>query len=173
FGSFAENYEFAAMKSSGISLYRAMRSLIVFMVALGAFTFYFANSVIPRAEFKAYNLKQNIAKVKPAMAISEGIFNDIQDMNIKVEKKHGKDDRLLDNVILHQKNSKGENKTVIKAKKGELISNEKSDILKLKLIDGYYYEDQTPSNPKNLDNYPHAKAEFEVYTINVDLSEMN
>ncbi|MGS2764869.1 LptF/LptG family permease [Sinomicrobium sp. M5D2P9] len=173
FGSFAENYEFAAMKSSGISLYRAMRSLIVFMIALGAFTFYFANSIIPRAEFKAYNLKQNIAKVKPAMAISEGMFNDIQDMNIKVEKKHGKDDRLLDNVILHQKNSKGENKTVIKARKGELISNEKSDILKLKLMDGYYYEDQTPSNPKNLDNYPHAKAEFEVYTINVDLSDMN
>ncbi|SFW56329.1 lipopolysaccharide export system permease protein [Sinomicrobium oceani] len=173
FGSFAENYEFAAMKSSGISLYRAMRSLIIFMIALGAFTFYFANSIIPRAEFKAYNLKRNIAKVKPAMAISEGMFNDIQDMNIKVEKKHGKDDRLLDNVILHQKNSKGENKTVIKAKKGELISNEKSDILKLKLIDGYYYEDQSPSNPKNQENYPHAKAKFEVYTINVDLSEMN
>ncbi|MBC9794804.1 LptF/LptG family permease [Sinomicrobium weinanense] len=173
FGSFAENYEFAAMKSSGISLYRAMRSLIVFMIALGGFTFYFANSVIPRAEFKAYNLKKNIAKVKPAMAISEGMFNDIQEMNIKVEKKHGDNDRLLDNVILHKKDSRGENKTVIKAKKGELISNEKSDILKLKLMDGYYYEDQKPSNPRNIDNYPHAKAKFEIYTMNVDLSELN
>ena len=30
FGNFAENYEFAAMKSSGISLQRAMRGLIIF-----------------------------------------------------------------------------------------------------------------------------------------------
>jgi len=30
FGSFAENYEFAAMKSTGISLHRAMRSLSCF-----------------------------------------------------------------------------------------------------------------------------------------------
>ncbi|RAV30237.1 LptF/LptG family permease [Sinomicrobium soli] len=173
FGSLAENYEFAAMKSSGISLYRAMRSLIVFMVALGGFTFYFANSVIPKAEFKAYNLRKNIAKVKPALAISEGMFNDIEDMNIKVEKKYGEDDRMLKNVILHKKNSRGENLLVIKAKDGELISSEKSDILKLKLIDGYYYEDQKPSNPKNRDNYPHAKAKFEIYTLNMDLSQVN
>ncbi len=173
FGSFAENYEFAAMKSSGISLYRAMKSLIVFMIALGAFTFYFANSIIPKAEFKAYNLRKNIAKVKPALAISEGMFNDIEDMNIKVEKKYGEDDRMLKNVILHKKNSRGENLLVIKAKDGELISSENSDILKLKLIDGYYYEDQKPSNPRNRDNYPHAKAKFEFYTLNMDLSEVN
>ncbi len=35
FGNFAENYEFAAMKSTGISLQRAMRSLSVFIVGLG------------------------------------------------------------------------------------------------------------------------------------------
>ncbi|MCB0456509.1 MAG: LptF/LptG family permease, partial [Flavobacteriaceae bacterium] len=31
FGSFAEKYEFAAMKSTGISLQRAMRSVMVFI----------------------------------------------------------------------------------------------------------------------------------------------
>ena len=30
YGEFAENYEFAAMKSSGISLSRALRTLVVF-----------------------------------------------------------------------------------------------------------------------------------------------
>ncbi|MEN0082763.1 LptF/LptG family permease, partial [Flavobacterium lindanitolerans] len=34
FGNLAENYEFAAMKSSGISLQRAMKSLMVFIVFL-------------------------------------------------------------------------------------------------------------------------------------------
>ena len=43
FGNFAENYEFAAMKASGISLQRSMLSLIVFVILLGGVTFYFAN----------------------------------------------------------------------------------------------------------------------------------
>tara|TARA_R110001583_G_scaffold130350_3_gene282086 strand:+ start:1017 stop:1328 length:312 start_codon:yes stop_codon:yes gene_type:complete len=40
FGSFAENYEFAAMKSTGISLQRAMKGLSVFIVGLGIVTFF-------------------------------------------------------------------------------------------------------------------------------------
>jgi len=50
FGSFAEHYEFAAMKASGISLQRSMRSLIVLVSFMGLFTFYFANEVIPAAK---------------------------------------------------------------------------------------------------------------------------
>ena len=34
FGGFSENYEFAAMKSTGISLQRAMKSLSIFIVLL-------------------------------------------------------------------------------------------------------------------------------------------
>ena len=83
FGTLAENYEFAAMKASGISLQRAMLSLIVFIIFLGGVTFYFANSVIPASEQKIYNLRRNIAKVKPAVAIVEGVFSDFEgaDMN--------------------------------------------------------------------------------------------
>ncbi|WP_304139606.1 LptF/LptG family permease, partial [Mesonia mobilis] len=47
FGGFAENYEFAAMKSSGISLQRAMRSLIFFISFLSVVALFFANTVIP------------------------------------------------------------------------------------------------------------------------------
>lgn len=46
FGNFAENYEFAAMKSTGISLQRAMAGLTVFIVILGIATFFFSNNVI-------------------------------------------------------------------------------------------------------------------------------
>ena len=34
FGDLAENYEFAAIKSSGISLFRSMKSLIIFNIFL-------------------------------------------------------------------------------------------------------------------------------------------
>ena len=173
FGSFAENYEFAAMKASGISLRRAMKSLIIFISFLGIGTFLFANNVIPHAEFKSYNLRKNIAKLKPALAINEGIFNDIGDINIKVDEKYGENDNFLKNVIIHKKNKNGENRTVIRSLDGELKSDDDSNILGLILKNGNYYEDVKPSNPKNQDKYPHAKAHFETYTINIDLNQFN
>jgi len=60
FGSFAENYEFAAMKSSGISLKRAMRSLIIFIFILSGIAFLFANNIIPQAQYKFINLRKSI-----------------------------------------------------------------------------------------------------------------
>lgn len=52
FGTLSEQYEFAAMKSTGISLQRAMRSLSVFILLLSAIAFVFANNVIPYSEYK-------------------------------------------------------------------------------------------------------------------------
>jgi len=177
FGTFAENYEFAAMKASGISLQRGMRSLIVFVLFLGLVTFFFANDVIPKSEQKMFNLRRNIAKVKPAAAITEGVFSDFEGtgdgMNIKVDKKHGEQDRFLENVIIHKKTDQNINNTVIKAKSGELISSEASDIIQLVLKDGNYYEDLMPKDPKERRKHPFAKSNFETYTINIDISELN
>ncbi len=177
FGTFAENYEFAAMKASGISLQRGMRSLIVFVLFLGVVTFFFANNVIPKSEQKMFNLRRNIAKVKPAAAITEGVFSDFEGtgegMNIKVEKKYGEQDRFLDNVIIHKKTKQNLNNTVIKAKGGELISSEESDIIQLVLKDGNYYEELMPRDAKERRKEPFAKADFETYTINIDISELN
>ncbi|MCK0159730.1 LptF/LptG family permease [Muricauda sp. F6463D] len=177
FGAFAENYEFAAMKASGISLQRGMRSLIIFVLFLGVVTFFFANNVIPKSEQKMFNLRRNIAKVKPAAAITEGVFSDFEGtgegMNIKVDKKHGDQDRFLDNVIIHKKTAQNINNTVIKAKSGELISSEASDIIQLVLKDGNYYEDVMPKDAKERRKQPFAKSNFETYTINIDISELN
>ena len=63
-----------------------MRSIIAVNLVLCIGMFFIANSLIPFAEFKSYNLRKNLAKVKPALAITEGVFSDINNMNIKVEK---------------------------------------------------------------------------------------
>ena len=177
FGTFAENYEFAAMKASGISLQRGMRSLIVFVLFLGVVTFFFANNIIPKSEQKMFNLRRNIAKVKPAAAITEGVFSDFEGtgegMNIKVERKYGEQDRFLENVIIHKKTKQSVNNTVIKAQSGELISSEDSDIIQLVLKDGHYYEELKPKKASDRKKHPFAKSEFETYTINIDISELN
>ncbi|MDT0539905.1 LptF/LptG family permease [Croceitalea sp. P059] len=175
FGTFAENYEFAAMKASGISLQRGMRSIIVFVSILGVGTFFLANNVIPAAEQKIFNMRRNIAKLKPAAVIVEGVFSDIEGtaMNIKVARKFGEEDRFLDDVIIHQKSTTNLNTTVIKAKTGELISSEDSDIIQLVLNDGYYYDEMQRKSSKDQKKKPFARSKFETYIKNIDVSSLN
>lgn len=173
FGSFAENYEFAAMKSSGISLQRAMRSLTVFILLISVTAFFFANNVIPAAEYKSINLRKNIAKLKPAMAISEGVFNDLGTINIKVEDKSGDNGKYLTDVIIHKKANRSGNFTVIKAEEGELAGSTNSDVLSLILKNGNYYDEVQTSDYSKRRNKPFLKSYFEEYTINLDLSDFN
>jgi lipopolysaccharide export system permease protein len=174
FGSLSENYEFAAMKSSGISLQRAMRSLTVFIFILSIVAFIFANNVIPYAEYKFINFRRNLAQVKPAMAIAEGQFSEIGNYTIKVAKKSGENGNLLSDIIIHIKSTNGEgNKTIIRAKRGELVSSENSNTLQLLLFDGYYYEDIYPKKYEERQRMPFAKATFKKDVINIDLSKLN
>ncbi|WP_121966726.1 LptF/LptG family permease [Myroides sp. N17-2] len=171
FGSFAENYEFAAMKASGISLKRAMRPLSIFIFILAGISFWFANDVIPKAEYKFLNLRKEIIQTKPAMAIAAGQFNDLGQVNIKVDNKTGDKGQYLDNVTMHVKSNSGyENKTVIRSVNGELETEESSNILKLHLFDGNYYDDVAAKNYEEAKKYPFIKTHFSKYTMNIDLS---
>jgi lipopolysaccharide export system permease protein len=174
FGNFAENYEFAAMKSTGISLQRSMRSLIVFILALGVACFFFANNVIPWGEYNFYNLRRNIAKKKPALAIAADQFNEIGNINIKVDEKTGDRGQFLEGIVIHEKSSirRGNYKVII-AEKGELKTSPTSNVLQLELMNGNYYEEIINKGRNNDNNKPHAKSYFDTYTINVDLEILN
>ncbi|MBW4361015.1 LptF/LptG family permease [Flavobacterium taihuense] len=174
FGNLSEHYEFAAMKSSGISLQRAMRSLTIAIALLSIVAFLFANNVIPYAEFRFVNFRKNIAQAKPALAITEGQFSDVGLYNIKVNKKSGENGNHLTGITIHQKSQNGDgSKTVIRATDGELISSDKTSILQLVLNDGNYYQDIVPKKYEDRDKLPFAKSSFKKYRINIDLSQLN
>tara|TARA_B100000900_G_scaffold68048_2_gene53351 strand:+ start:1368 stop:2726 length:1359 start_codon:yes stop_codon:yes gene_type:complete len=173
FGSLSENYEFAAIKASGISLQRSMKSLIFFTIFLGILTFFFSNNIAPLAEYNFHNLRKNISKVKPSMAIAEGQFSQIGDYNIKAEKKYGNNNELLEKVIIHQKKNKPGNYTVIKSKKGEIISKENSNVLQLKLYQGNHYDEIVSADFSKRINKPFVKSYFEEYLINIDIAALN
>ncbi len=174
FGDFAENYEFAAMKSAGISLNRALKMLTVFMCIFSVGAFFFANNVIPFAEYKFVNLRKNIAQKKPALAIAEGQFSDVGPYSIKVDKKSGENGNTLTGITIHQKSSTGEgNKIVIKANNGQLQGDENSNLLKLVLYKGYYYEDIIPKKYEDRNKLPFAKASFKTDIININLAKLN
>ena len=140
---------------------------------LGIGSFYFSNHVIPLGEFKYFNLRRNLAKLKPALAITEGIFNEIGEMNIKVSRKYGEDNRFLEDVIIHEKSPDNKNRVVIKAKRGELKSASIGQELQLILFDGNRYEEIYSSRAQELRKLKHAKVSFNEYVLNIDLSQFN
>ena len=172
FGDLAENYEFAAIKSSGISLFRSMKSLMYFNILLCILVYFVSNNLIPYSEFKSYNLRKNLAKVKPSLAITEGIFNDLGLMNIKVSNKSGIDNSNLEDVIIHKTNRNNDNAIVIKAKNGKLISDEENDILRIQLNDGYRYEEILAENPNSEQYKPHTQIHFETHELFIDLKKI-
>jgi len=94
-------------------------------------------------------------------------------INIKVDKKSGEKGQYLDNVTMHIKSSSGyDNKAVIRSTDGELESDETSNILKLHLFDGNYYEDVTPKSSSQMRRYPFVQTSFEKYTMNIDLNDL-
>ncbi|MFQ3351933.1 MAG: lipopolysaccharide export system permease protein [Candidatus Marivariicella framensis] len=173
YGTLSENYEFAAMKSTGISLQRAMLALVFFHIFLGIGTYFFSNHIIPYGELKSYNLRKNISKLKPALAIREGVFNDLGQMTIKVMRKYGDNNQLMEDIIIHEKTRDNKNRVVIKAESGELRSETTDAMLQMVLYNGYRYEDVVPKKLTDQIKYPFTKVHFEEYIMNIDLSQFN
>lgn len=172
-GNMAENYEFAAVKSAGISLQRFITPLVILMVFMSVANFLFLNYVFPYASLKSKNLIYNMKMKEPGLALVAGTFNtEIPGYSIKFQEKYGKDDSLLKNVLIYQIESNNLNNKVITAKKGEIISKEGSRYLTLKLEDGFYHEDMVTKarSSKERKKVPSSKAHFDEYKVNIDVS---
>jgi len=176
-GSLSENYEFAAVKSAGISLYQFIRPLIILMFILSGLNFLFLNYAFPRAAFKFKNMLVEMKKTQPTLALVSGTFNtEIPGHSIKFSEKYGEEDNLLKDVLIYYDLDKiGANLKSITAKNGEITTEEGSKYMTIILKDGYHYEDLTKprqSFAKSL-NMPGTKAHFDEYTVNIDISKLS
>ena len=116
-GDFGENYELAAMKSAGVSLFRIMRPMMVIMAFIAIGAFYFANNVIPVANLKAINLISNISQQKPAFNIIPGAFYGvINEFNIKIGSKGGENGNRLFDIFIYDHRDHAVNTKVTVAK---------------------------------------------------------
>ena len=176
-GTLSENYEFAAVKSAGISLQRFIRPLIILMLVLSGLNFLFLNYAFPRAAFKFKNMLLEMQKTQPALALVPGTFNtEIPGYSIKFAEKYGKENNLLKNVHIYYDLEKGKsNMKVIKAKNGEITTEEGSKYMTLVLKDGYHYEELSDNKKsyKEQQKMPATKAHFDEYVVNIDISKLN
>ena len=172
-GSIAEHYELAALKSSGLSLIRVMRPLIILVICISGFSLYFTNVVSPTATIKFKQILYDIVHKKPMMELKDNVFyNDLKGFTIRVGNKNEKTGELTDVLIYdHRDNSKG-NKSVIRAKKGQTKRSGSGNFMLLELYDGVSYEEREPNNKKGR-NHPHLKSTFEKSVLTLDLSSLD
>lgn len=170
FGNLAENYELAAMKSSGISLFRIMRPLIVLIVILAGLTFLFNNFILPTVSLKSTALLYDIRQKKPTVNIKEGIFyNKIDNYSIRVGSKSLNKDTLKD-IIIYDHSANDGNNIQTYAKAARMTTTSDTGALVLIMRDGNRYE--TVANKENANK---AKAlsilNFKQLQVNIELTD--
>ncbi len=174
-GNLSENYEFAAIKSAGISLQRLIRPLVILMFVLSSLNFLFLNYIFPYASLKSKNLIYNMKMKEPGLALVAGTFNtEIPGYSIKFKEKYGPENNFLKDVLIYEIKSNSVNNKVITAEKGEIVSEEGSRYLTLVLENGFYNEEiiNRKSTRKQRDKVPAIKAHFDRYKINIDVSSI-
>lgn len=140
FGNLGEKFELTAMKASGISLFKIMKPLTIFMVFLAIGAFFFQNNVLPVAQTKMWTLLFSVRQKTPEVEIPERSFYDqIPNMNLYVEHKNPETGMLYD-MILYDITQGLDNTRVILADSGRFNFTEDKTHLFLHLHHGEMFE---------------------------------
>lgn len=140
FGNLGEHFELTAIKSSGISLLRALLPIGIFVVGLSFLGYLSNNYLVPKVNLKTFSLLYDIRMKSPALEIKEGVFYDgIPNYSIKVNQKTGDED-LKDIIIYNHSNGLG-NLNVTLADSGRMESFFNDNYMKLTLYNGQNYEE--------------------------------
>jgi lipopolysaccharide export system permease protein len=144
FGNLGEHFELTAIKSSGISLIRALRPLFIFVVFLTILAYLSNNYLVPKVNLKTFSLLYDIRMKSPALDIKEGIFYaGIPNYSIKVNQKL--DDTRLRDIIIYDHSEGQGNINVILADSGRMESFFNDRYMRLILYNGVSYKESRSS----------------------------
>ena len=143
YGNLGEHHELTAIKASGIALTRILRPVLLLTLGLALGAFWFNETIVPRANLKAYSLLWDVRQQKLALDIREGVFyNGIPGYTIKVDKKTGKNGDRLHGVMIYDHTQKSGNAKVMLADSGRMFTRFNGAYLGLELFHGHNYVEQ-------------------------------
>ncbi|MGB9721328.1 MAG: LptF/LptG family permease [bacterium] len=158
FGRFSHDNEILALKTSGVSFLKMMRTpavvVVIIMIALAIFNNYF----LPEANHRGRNLMYDIARKRPAVRLSDGVFtNEFPGYTIYIAKKIEKTGDIFDVTIYDLRNN-----TITTAPNGNLQSIEAEDIMQFVLFNGEFHQ--------LIDNTKYQKTRFSKQVINIPIN---
>ncbi len=171
FGNMGEFSELTALKSSGISLQRIMRPLIILIAFVSVVSFFFSNNVLPFSNRKARTLLYDIRRKRPDINIQAGTFNnDIDGFSIKVTAKDP-DTNMMENLLIYDHRDRRGNVSVTYADSGYMrVSNDETALIMV-LYNGYSYTELSERNVSAGERkYPSRKDHFDEQQLVLSLS---
>jgi len=167
FGGLGENYELVAMKSSGISLIRIMRPLIVIAIIITITAFYFSNYILPTTNLRFTTLLWSVKQQRPELVLQPGVFtNEMDGYSIKVGDRDKKTNMLYNLLIYDHTNNKP-NVSVTVADSGFLRITDDRQYMVLNLFNGVNYEEEEINNRKAQQTHPYRRNRFDEQMLRV------
>ncbi len=162
FGRLSADNEITILKTSGISLYKVIRPVIITTILLTIFMFWFNDTLLPEYNHRARLLFASISRKKPTLQLEQGIYMNMGKYSIlvqNIERSLGQEvadksdilgpeypaedaaDRLRDITIFDR--SSADQQRTITAKQGRLVFDKKKERLVFTLFDGEIHEVNT------------------------------
>lgn len=139
-GNLGENFELLAMKSSGLSLMRILKPLLVVVFLISVGSFFISNNLVPYANRRMYDILFDIREQRQELKFQDGVFfNGLPDMSIRV----GHQDEttgLLHDVLIYDTRSKNGDMTTTIADSGYIRMSSDKAYLYVTLFNGQTYE---------------------------------
>ena len=171
FGNLGERFELTAMKSAGISLFRIMRPLTVFIALVCVSAFFFSNNILPRTQVKFWTLVFSLRQKSPELDIPAGEFyTGINGYNIYVRKKDTRTGLLRDLMIYDYSNG-FQNASVTVADSGRVCTTADQKYLQLTLYQGESFENLSQEQQRatrSAQNVPYRREMFRRKTLLIE-----
>ena len=173
FGDLGEHYELVAIKASGISLWTAMRPLLIFSMMLSGLAFIFSNSINPVAMLKFKTLLFDIRRQKLAFDIKEGQFyKDIENYVIYVDKK-GKDGSTIYGVKIYDHTERQGNTKIMVADSGMMSLSPNQRTIIFTLYNGHNYTEDISEEATYRTKRPFERMSFREEQIKFSLESFD
>lgn len=140
FSRFAAENEITAFKASGVSMQLLVRPVILAATLLALGMVWFNDQVLPRANHRLATLQQDIARVKPTLALNEQVINEVVrgSLYLRAARIEPGTNRMRDVTIYDLSNA--ESRRSIRADSGQLAFSPSGTDLVLTLYDGHSVE---------------------------------
>jgi len=173
FGNLGEKFELTAMKSAGVSLFRIMRPLTIFIGIIAVGAFFFSNYVLPASQSKLWALIFSLRQKNPELDIPVAEFYDgVQGFNIYVGKKNTHTG-LMQNMMIYDYSNGFENASVTVADSGRVFFTQDNRYLLLKLYSGESFENLDQQQQRatgSQKNVPYRRETFREKQVLIDFN---
>lgn len=168
-GNLGENYELAAIKSSGISLVRTVAPMFYVTMLVTIASLLLSFYVIPRSNLKLYSLLYDVQQVKPAMVLRPGNFyKGIDGYVIRISDKDVEREMLY-NIMVFDHTNPARNGREVYADSGKMEISPDKIFMRMMLFHGVSHEelDEEPGKPET---HRYVRYAFDTLLYRFDLA---